>query len=54
MPTTDHDWTEPAAMAIPEEGYFELERGRYGPIYPRAPAKSLRWSRWWRHAETCG
>ncbi|MCW2719915.1 SDR family NAD(P)-dependent oxidoreductase [Pseudonocardia sp.] len=21
---------------------------------PRAPAKSLRWSRWWRHAETCG
>ena len=23
-----HDWTKPAAMAIPKEGYFELERGR--------------------------
>jgi hypothetical protein len=34
----DQDWTKPAAMAIPKEGYFELERGRYGPIYPRTPA----------------
>ena len=25
-------------MAIPKEGYFELERGRYGPIFPRTPA----------------
>ena len=25
-------------MAIPQEGYFELERGRYGPTYPRTPA----------------
>ena len=23
------DWTKPAAMAIPKEGYFELEQGRY-------------------------
>jgi hypothetical protein len=38
MPTTDHDWNKPAATAIPAEGYFELERGRYGPIYPRTPA----------------
>ena len=38
MATTDQDWTKPAAMAIPEEGYFELERGRYGPIFPRTPA----------------
>jgi hypothetical protein len=38
MPTSDHDWSKPAAMAIPKEGYFELERGRYGPIYPRTPA----------------
>ena len=38
MPATDHDWSKPAAMAIPKEGYFELERGRYGPIYPRTPA----------------
>ena len=32
------DWTKPAAMAIPKEGYFKLEQGRYGPIYPRSPA----------------
>ncbi len=38
MPTTDHDWSKPAAMAIPKEGYFELERGRYGPVFPRTPA----------------
>jgi hypothetical protein len=38
VPATDHDWSKPAAMAIPKEGYFELERGRYGPIYPRTPA----------------
>src|SRR5215213_1855980 len=35
---TDQDWTKPAAKAIPKEGYFELERGRYGPIFPRTPA----------------
>ncbi len=38
MATADQDWTKPAAMAIPQEGYHELERGRYGPIYPRTPA----------------
>src|ERR1700737_5351951 len=38
MPTTDRDWSQPAAKAIPEEGFFELERGRDGPIYPRTPA----------------
>ena len=38
MPTTDHVWTKPAAMAIPAEGYFELQRGRYGPVFPRTPA----------------
>lgn len=32
------DWTKPAAMAIPKEGYFQLEQGRYGPIYPKSPA----------------
>jgi hypothetical protein len=31
-------WTKPAAMAIPKEGYFKVEQGRYGPIYPRTPA----------------
>ena len=33
-----HAWAKPAAMAIPKDGYFELERGRYGPTYPRTPA----------------
>jgi hypothetical protein len=32
------DWTKPAAMAIPEEGYFKLEQGRYGPLFPKTPA----------------
>jgi len=32
------DWTKPAAMAIPKEGYFELEKGRYGAIFPKTPA----------------
>ena len=32
------DWTQPSAMAIPKDGYFKLENGRYGPIYPRTPA----------------
>lgn len=33
-----HDGTQPAAMAIPKEGFFELERGRYGPVFPQTPA----------------
>jgi hypothetical protein len=37
MPT-EQDWSRPAAMAIPEGGYFEEERGRYGPIFPKTPA----------------
>jgi hypothetical protein len=32
------DWTKPQAMAIPKEGYFQVEQGRYGPIFPRTPA----------------
>src|SRR5215211_4047086 len=32
------DWTKTAAMAIPKEGYFKVEQGRYGPIFPRTPA----------------
>ncbi|MFE2959598.1 hypothetical protein ACFXO9_21000 [Nocardia tengchongensis] len=38
MATSNEDWSRPAAMAIPETGYFEYEPGRYGPIYPRTPA----------------
>jgi hypothetical protein len=32
------DSSKPAAMAIPKEGYFEPQDGRYGQIYPRTPA----------------
>ena len=32
------DWTKPAAMAIPKEGYLKLEQGRFGPTYPKSPA----------------
>lgn len=35
---TEKDWSKPAAMAIPKEGYFEVEKGRYGPIFPKTPA----------------
>lgn len=38
MANDEHDWSKPQAMAIPPEGYFELEMGRYGPIFPRTPA----------------
>jgi hypothetical protein len=37
-PSTERDWTKPQAMAIPKEGYFELEKGRYGPVFPKTPA----------------
>jgi hypothetical protein len=37
--TKQGDWTKPAAMAIPKEGYFgKPEQGRYGPIFPKSPA----------------
>ena len=32
------DWTRPQAMAIPKEGYFKLEQGKHGPVFPRTPA----------------
>jgi hypothetical protein len=32
------DWTTPQAMAIPKQGYFKHEQGRYGAIFPRTPA----------------
>jgi len=34
----EKDWTKPRAMAIPKGGYFELEQGKYGPVFPRTPA----------------
>src|SRR5436305_10921503 len=35
-----HDWTKPAAVAIPKGGFFpdKVEQGRYGPIFPRTPS----------------
>src|SRR3974390_2287433 len=35
-----NDWTKPAALAIPEGGYFKdkVEQGRFGPIFPKTPA----------------
>ena len=32
------DSTRAQAMALPKKGYFELERGRYGPVFPKTPA----------------
>ena len=32
------DWTKPQGMAIPKEGYFNVEQGRYGPLFPKTPA----------------
>ena len=37
-PPKPGDWTKPAAMAIPKEGYFQYEQGNYGPVLPRTPA----------------
>ena len=37
-PGKETDWSKPAAMAIPKEGYFTVQNGRYGPTYPRTPA----------------
>ena len=35
-----HDWSKPAAMAIPKGGFNKdsAEQGRYGPIFPKTPA----------------
>jgi hypothetical protein len=38
MAPQEKDWTIPHAMAIPKEGYFKREQGRYGPVFPRTPA----------------
>jgi hypothetical protein len=37
MAVTENDWTKPQAVAIPKEGYFKLEQGNYGPVFPRTP-----------------
>jgi len=30
-------WQNPAAVALPKEGYIEKHDGRYGPIFPQTP-----------------
>jgi hypothetical protein len=35
---SERDWDKPQAMAIPKGGYFKLEQGNYGPVFPRTPA----------------
>ena len=39
-PANSETWTRPVAMAIPKGGYFpdKIERGRYGPVFPKTPA----------------
>jgi len=32
------DSSKPAAVSLPKEGYFKLEKGRYGPTFPHTPA----------------
>ena len=33
-----NDWTKPSAMAIPKDGSANVEKGRYGPVFPRTPS----------------
>src|SRR5271154_3093102 len=37
-PSEINDWTKPHALAIPKAGYFKLEQGKYGPVFPKTPA----------------
>jgi hypothetical protein len=37
-PADKYAWLKPAATALPKEGYFKREDGRYGPVFPRTPA----------------
>ena len=36
--TLENSWSTPVALAIPKEGYFKKEDGRYGPVFPKTPA----------------
>ena len=38
MAVQDKDWKQPRALALPKEGFFRAEQGRYGPIFPKSPA----------------
>ena len=36
--SSNNGWATPAALALPKEGYFKKEDGRYGPLFPQTPA----------------
>ena len=36
--SSKNGWSTPAAVALPKEGYFKKEEGRYGPTFPQTPA----------------
>jgi len=38
MSNVENGWSKPAALAIPKEGYFTKEEGRFGPLFPKTPA----------------
>jgi hypothetical protein len=35
---SNNGWSIPAAIALPKEGYFKKEDGRFGPVFPQTPA----------------
>ena len=35
---SNNKWATPSAVAIPKEGFFKKEDGRYGPVFPQTPA----------------
>jgi len=35
---SNNGWSIPAAIALPKEGYFKKEEGRFGPVFPQTPA----------------
>lgn len=38
MSSQNGDWSKPAAMSIPKQGYITYQKGNYGPIFPKTPA----------------
>ena len=36
-----NDWSKPAAMAIPKEGYFKLETGQIRPVSSPVPRRAM-------------
>jgi hypothetical protein len=35
---TQKEWMRPAAKSIPKDGFSKMEKGRFGPIFPKTPA----------------